>query len=109
MNKLLNKIQKYCLLSSFIFSFAVSAGSVYASDTVKVFLMAGQSNMEGNNTKITSLEKLLCHAGELAIDGESCGTSDIESAELTEVFLSTVEADYNDAVSKQMAEPVPCK
>ena len=105
-NIFLIKTMKSFFLLVFMLSCIMPFGSAYASDTVKVFLMAGQSNMEGNNTKISSLEKLLCHAGEFSIDGENCGNSDIDLTELTPLFLSTVESDYNDAVSKQLAQPV---
>jgi len=68
--------------------------------------MAGQSNMEGNNTRIDSLQKLLCHAGKFNPEGENCGSTEIKSEELTDLFLNTVEDDYNNAVNKQLSSDI---
>ncbi len=60
-------------------------------DVVKVFLMAGQSNMEGNNTSIAHLEKLICHANsDYVYSTALCGSTDIETADISRLF---VEAD----------------
>ncbi|MCP4746090.1 MAG: hypothetical protein GY874_08100, partial [Desulfobacteraceae bacterium] len=72
------------------------------SDTVKVYLMAGQSNMEGNNTTIENLETLICHGGNTDMEqsqGLTCGSTSISDSELSDLFLNTVNNDYDDLVA----------
>ena len=73
---------------------------IVQQNKVKVILMAGQSNMEGNNSGISHLQRLLCHAGKFNLAGENCGSTAIGAAELTDLFLNTVVEDYNIAVNK---------
>ncbi|MCP4488499.1 MAG: hypothetical protein GY820_14440 [Gammaproteobacteria bacterium] len=89
-------------LLSLFFLFMLYPYSLMATDTVKVYLMAGQSNMEGNNTLVSRLETLVCIGGqttETEVNGQVCGSNSISDLELTEIFLSTVENDYNDLLS----------
>ena len=59
-----------------------------AEGTVKVFLMAGQSNMEGNNTPADRLDVLICHANsDFAHATLTCGSTDIPTDELTSRFI----------------------
>ena len=79
---------------------------------VKVILMAGQSNMEGHNTTISSAEKLLCSAGKIFLENESCGdaanpgSTEIKEEELNELFLNTVENHYNKALNENLSSEV---
>ena len=73
---------------------------------IKVILMAGQSNMEGNNTSIDSLQRLLCHAGKFNLQGENCGSTEIKSEELTDLFLNKVYQDYKNAVNNQPSSDI---
>jgi hypothetical protein len=65
-------------------------------NTVRIFLMAGQSNMEGNNTKLSALEKLICHGDEnFSVSGVDCGSYDVDDGEIETLFISE-EAPLND-------------
>ncbi|MCP3943434.1 MAG: PKD domain-containing protein [Desulfobacteraceae bacterium] len=101
-----NKIKIVFITFCALFLLFTNSSRSYASDIVRVFLMAGQSNMEGNNTKISALQKLLCHAGEFSMEGEICNSNDINTSELTSLFLDTVESDYNLALANQQTTSV---
>jgi len=91
---------------------ADSAADAPAGNTVRVFLLAGQSNMEGNNTTIPRLEELICHANsDFSLDGVTCGSTDIEISLLTERFLNTDQPlnDYYAAESVDPNHPVVVK
>lgn len=82
------------------------------TDVVKVFLMAGQSNMEGNNTKIPSLEQLICRANsDFTLQGATCGSFDIGNEELTKLFLNLEDPlnDYYAALNDYSESPVTNK
>jgi hypothetical protein len=67
--------------------------------------MAGQSNMEGNNTTLPRLEELICHAdSNFTLKDLTCGSTDIESSLLTKLFLDT-EKPLNDYYYAQSAYP----
>ena len=82
----MKRIVLLCLLS--LLSLVVSIPSTAsAGNSVKVFLMAGQSNMEGNNTTIPRLQELICHANsDFTYDDVTCGSTDIETEQLTNFF-----------------------
>ena len=107
----MRKIVLLCLLS--LFSLVVSIPSAAsASNTVKVFLMAGQSNMEGNNTTIPRLQELICHANsDFTYDGVTCGSTDIETEQLTNFFLNNNQTldGYNSAKAAAGDHPVVIK
>jgi len=76
-----------CFLSLFLFVVSISSPA-WAGDTVKVFLLAGQSNMEGNNTPAVMLDVLICHANsDFTHDTLTCGSTDIPTDELTTRYL----------------------
>jgi hypothetical protein len=82
------------------------------TDIVKVFLMAGQSNMEGNNTTIPSLEQLICRANsDYTLPGTTCGSFDIGNEELTRLFLDPEDPfdDYHAALADYGDSPVTRK
>jgi len=84
---------------------AESVADAPAGNTVRVFLMAGQSNMEGNNTTIPRLEELICHANsDFSLDGVTCGSTDIEISLLTERFLNT-DQPLNDYYAAESVDP----
>jgi hypothetical protein len=101
------KIFSFRLLFLFLF---VSIGSeAWGGNTVRVFLMAGQSNMEGNNTPIPRLEELICHANaDFTLDGMTCGSTDIEDPVLAKFFLDNDQPlnDYYDAQAVDPNHPV---
>ncbi len=107
----MKKILLLYLLS--FFSLVVSIPSAAsAGDTVKVFLMAGQSNMEGNNTTIPRLQELICHANsDFTYDGVTCGSTDIETGQLTTFFLDNNQTldGYNSAKAVAPDHPVVIK
>ncbi|MCP4745942.1 MAG: sialate O-acetylesterase [Desulfobacteraceae bacterium] len=88
------------------------------ADVVKVFLMAGQSNMAGHNTRIPSLQTLICHANEgFENDEFICGSNAIGKAEITRLFLNPDEpvgdyqaalADFPDNPATQKLEQFLC-
>ncbi|MCP4744835.1 MAG: hypothetical protein GY874_01650 [Desulfobacteraceae bacterium] len=85
----------------FCFYFLLTLNAA-ASDTVKVYLMAGQSNMEGYNTSIERLETLICLGGKTDMEqseGLTCGSTAISDSELSDLFLNTVNDDYDDLVA----------
>ena len=75
--------------------------------------MAGQSNMEGNNTGVNTLTKLLCHADDsLTFDGETCGSTDIADSIIEEQFTnesSYVLNNYNNPYSNNKNDVVNSK
>ena len=80
-------------------SIEVSEG--YNANVVKVYLMAGQSNMEGNNTSVSNLELLICHANDdYSLQGFACGSHGIDSADANRLFIDADDPlnDYYAAV-----------
>ncbi|WP_444931343.1 sialate O-acetylesterase [Microbulbifer sp. SSSA002] len=79
------------------------------SDTVKVVVMAGQSNMEGNNTRLDRLQELVCHANEDYTYGDSdCGSTDISDEQINEQFIDNTDSldDYSERLSSDSEDPV---
>ncbi len=104
------QIASVCLL--FFLLFVSSGSEAWAGNTVRVFLMAGQSNMEGNNTGIPGLEKLICHANSgFTLEGMTCGATDVETSQLIELFLDIEQPldDYYYAQSLDPNHPVVAK
>ena len=60
---------------------------------IKVFLMAGQSNMLGSNSLTTKLQSLVCHADDAyALPDLVCGDTSIDAASLRPSFVDTARA-----------------
>ncbi len=79
----------------------ISTGNIWGEDKVKVFIMAGQSNMEGHNTSISRLQTLVNYA--------ETGNYSIDQSELTSIFLNTVHTDYLVAFNNFPDSPVTIK
>jgi alpha-galactosidase len=97
-----------CLLS--LVAIVVSiAPFALAEGTVKVFLMAGQSNMEGNNTPADRLSVLICHANsDFTHATLTCGSTDIPTNELTTRFIDNnqILEGYNTVNATDPGHPV---
>ena len=91
----------------------VQPNPVVEVPTVKVFLMAGQSNMEGNNTRLESLTKLLCHGDDgLTYEGETCGSTSIPADIITEQFQAEstyILRNYNNPYSGDKTDVINSK
>ncbi len=85
------------------------------NQSVKVFLMAGQSNMEGHNAKVERLEELVCYAdSNFDLDGKQCGSYDIDQETIQSLFTNQdaplknyqnpYSGDQNDAVSTKLGD-----
>jgi len=83
--------KQYILPSLILFLFIVCLGAkASASNTVRVFLLAGQSNMEGNNTTLSRLEELICLANsDFTSEGNNCDSTIIEPSMLEKRFIDT--------------------
>ena len=85
-----SKMQVFSVFSLSLFLLVSIGSDARAGNTVRVFLMAGQSNMEGNNTPVPRLEQLICHANsDFTLDGMTCGSTEIEDPLLTKFFLDS--------------------
>lgn len=74
--------------------------------------MAGQSNMEGNSTTIPRLQELICYANsDFTYDDVTCGSTDIETEQLTNFFLDNNQTldGYNSAKAAAPDHPVVIK
>ncbi|WP_445364078.1 sialate O-acetylesterase [Microbulbifer sp. ANSA003] len=84
-------------------------GDTSYEDVVKVVVMAGQSNMEGNNTRLDRLQELICHANADYTYGDvDCGSTAISDDQITEQFINNSDslADYNQRLSDDNEDPV---
>lgn len=100
--------KKQCVLVSclaLLLFFAWGGTKAVADDTVRVFLLAGQSNMEGNNTTIPRLEELICHANtDFTLPCSNCGSTEIEPSLLEERFVN-IDKHLNDYHNAQIKYP----
>lgn len=84
-------------------------GGTPAEDVVKVVVMAGQSNMEGNNTRLDRLQELICHANADYTFGDAdCGSTAISDEEISAQFIDNSDSliDYNNRAAKDTEDPV---
>ncbi|WP_298776168.1 sialate O-acetylesterase [uncultured Shewanella sp.] len=64
-----------------------------SEDVVKVVVMAGQSNMEGNNTRLDRLQELICHANADYTFGDvTCGSTTISEEQISAQFINNTDA-----------------
>jgi len=108
------KKEQCILVGHLVLLLFVLWGSTKASagGMVRVFLLAGQSNMEGNNATLPRLEELICHANsDFTLPGINCGSTEIEPSLLEERFVNTDKHldDYHNAQAKHPDHPTVAK
>jgi len=90
---------------SLLFCFILGGNAAWSGDTVRVFLMAGQSNMEGHNTPLPRLEELICHGNsDFTFAGTTCGSTEIEQPLLDERFVNS-DKHLNDYLHAKAVNP----
>ncbi|MCO1336432.1 hypothetical protein MO867_19030 [Microbulbifer sp. OS29] len=84
-------------------------GEAPAGDVVKVVVMAGQSNMEGNNTRLDRLQELICHANADYTFGDvDCGSTVISNDQISAQFINNTDSliDYDHRVGSDSDDPI---
>ncbi|WP_226647733.1 sialate O-acetylesterase [Microbulbifer variabilis] len=84
-------------------------GGTPNGDVVKVVVMAGQSNMEGNNTRLDRLQELICHANaDYTFGSVDCGSTVISDEQISTQFIDNDDSliDYKERLDNDSEDPV---